>query len=296
MLSIDHLTATYPSGKGIFDLNFTVKQGQTVGYLGPNGAGKTTTIRTLLGLMRPQQGTATIGGLDCFADASTIQKTLGYLAGEVVFLPSMTGSEYLTLLENLRGIHNTTLKNQLLDRFELSPKGSIQKYSKGMKQKLGLVAALMHDPATLILDEPTSGLDPLMQNRFVELMLEQKSAGKTILMSSHLFEEIERTCDQVLMIKDGRLVAQNTIAHLQSEKQTRFFIATPALDTAMTTLQSAGFGYQTVDNGLEIGVGSDRLDAFVRCIAGIPLTALVTKEQTLEELFLGLYQKEDAHE
>ncbi|HUM56216.1 MAG TPA: ATP-binding cassette domain-containing protein, partial [Bacillota bacterium] len=194
VIEIKDLTRDYGNYKGVFDVSFSVNESEVFGFLGPNGAGKTTTIRHLMGFLKPQKGICTIAGMDCWQDSAGIQEKLGYIPGEMEFFSDMTGREFLSFLEKYRGIKANGRKNELLERFELDAKGKLKKMSKGMKQKVGIVAAFMHDPGVLILDEPTSGLDPLMQNRFINLILEEKKRGKTILMSSHMFEEVERTC------------------------------------------------------------------------------------------------------
>lgn len=207
VISIEKLTRDYGDGKGIFDVSFGVGNGEVFGFLGPNGAGKTTTIRHLMGFIRPKTGKCTISGLDCWTQSSEIQKNLGYIPGEINFFDDMSGTEFLDFSAKYRGFQDSGRKKALLERFELNPKGKIKKMSKGMKQKIGIVAAFMHDPDILILDEPTSGLDPLMQSRFVELIAEEKKRGKTILLSSHMFEEVERTCDRIGIIREGKLAA-----------------------------------------------------------------------------------------
>ena len=204
MLEVDRLTRDYGGGKGVFDLTFRVGEGEVFGFLGPNGAGKTTTIRHLMGFIHPQAGSCRIDGMDCWRDRARIQRELGYIPGEIAFFDDMTGEEFLRFLEKYRGRAGAGRKAELLEMFELAPKGKIKKMSKGMKQKLGIVAAFMHDPRILLLDEPTSGLDPLMQNRFIQLLDAEKARGKTILLSSHMFEEVERTCHRVGIIRAGR--------------------------------------------------------------------------------------------
>ncbi len=215
MLEADRLTRDYGGGKGVFDLTFRVGEGEVFGFLGPNGAGKTTTIRHLMGFLRPQAGSCRIDGMDCWRQRERIQRELGYIPGEIAFFDDMTGEEFLRFLEKYRGRVGGSRKGELLEMFELSPKGKIKKMSKGMKQKLGIVAAFMHDPRILLLDEPTSGLDPLMQNRFIQLLDAEKAKGKTILLSSHIFEEVERTCDRVGIIRAGRLVADDPVETLR---------------------------------------------------------------------------------
>ena len=186
MIHVQHLTRDYGLGKGIFDVSIQVEQGEVFGFLGPNGAGKTTTIRHLMGFIRPVTGSCQIGGLDCWAKRDEIQKRLGYIPGEISFFDDMTGRDFLKFMSDYRRIGKDSRMQELLERFEFDPRGRIKKMSKGMKQKLGIISAFMHDPEILILDEPTSGLDPVMQNRFIALLAEEKKKGRTILLSSHI--------------------------------------------------------------------------------------------------------------
>ena len=196
MIEVKNLTKVYKNGKGVFNLNFSIKKGEVLGFLGPNGAGKTTTIRNLLGFIKPDSGYTKIKGLNSWENSSEIQKYLGYIPGETAFFDEMTGFEFLEFIGKLRNLRDTTKRDELINRLELDTSIKIRRMSKGMKQKIALITAFMHDPEILILDEPTSGLDPLMQNLFIEFIKEEKQKGKTILMSSHNFEEVERTCDQ----------------------------------------------------------------------------------------------------
>ena len=174
-IKIENLVRDYGGGKGVFDVSFHVNQGEAFGFLGPNGAGKTTTIRHLMGFLKPKSGRCIIDGLDCWNDRDKVQARLGYIPGEISFFEDMTGAEFLKFITEYRKIGRKSRKEELLERFELDPKSKIKKMSKGMKQKLGIAAAFMHDPDILILDVPTSGLDPLMQNRFIELIAEEKA-------------------------------------------------------------------------------------------------------------------------
>lgn len=225
VIEINHLTRDYGRGKGIFDVTFQVKEGEVFGFLGPNGAGKTTTIRHLMGFIKNKSGNCSIHGMDCWTDSAKIQKTLGYIPGEITFFDDMTGTEFLKFISKYRGNTDFHLQKDLLERFELDPKGSIKKMSKGMKQKIGIVSAFMHNPEILILDEPTSGLDPLMQNRFIELVAEEKKKGKTILLSSHIFEEVERTCDRIGIIKSGKLVTVDSVETLRARHMHTYHVA-----------------------------------------------------------------------
>lgn len=292
MIAVKNLTLKYASGKGVFDLDFTVKQGEVMGYLGPNGAGKTTTIRALMGFMKADSGTCLIGGQDCFDAAPKIQQRLGYIPGEMTFVEGMTGEEYLRFIGEMRGMKDYGRQKQLIERFELSPKGNIKKFSKGMKQKLGIVAAFMHHPEVIILDEPTSGLDPLMQNRFVEFILEEKAQGKTILMSSHIFEEVERTCDNVLIIKEGRIVAQSDIESLKSSQRRGYTIKTQDPSHTMEVLHAAGFEIgEQMGNAMTVYVTGETIDQFGKLLGQFTLLGLETKSQTLEDIFMHYYAK-----
>ena len=171
VINVQNLTRDYGLGKGIFDVSVKVDQGEAFGFLGPNGAGKTTTIRHLMGFIRPKAGSCQIDGLDCWKNRDEIQKRLGYIPGEISFFEDLTGKEFLKFVSDYRRTGKNNRIREMMERFELDPRGKIKKMSKGMKQKLGIVVAFMHDPYILILDEPTSGLDPLMQNRFIELAL-----------------------------------------------------------------------------------------------------------------------------
>ena len=225
VIKIENLVRDYGGGKGVFDVSFHVDQGEAFGFLGPNGAGKTTTIRHLMGFLKPKSGKCTIDGLDCWKEREKVQARLGYIPGEISFFDDMSGREFLKFIAEYRKIGSESRKDELLERFELDPGSRIKKMSKGMKQKLGIVAAFMHDPDIIILDEPTSGLDPLMQSRFVSLVAEEKEKGKTVLMSSHMFEEVERTCDRIGIIRKGRMIAVDSAAALR-ERHTRSYRVT----------------------------------------------------------------------
>ena len=275
MIAIEHLTRDYGEGRGIFDLSFEVKKGEVFGYLGPNGAGKTTTIRHLMGFLKSKRGTCAIDGLDCFKQAAEIKEFLGYLPGEIAFFDSMTGRAKM---------------EKLIRFFDLNPKGKIRKMSKGTKQKLGLVSAFMHDPGVLILDEPTSGLDPLMQNRFIRLIQNEKKKGTTILMSSHSFEEVERTCDRVGIIRAGELAALDSVASLKAERHKIYQVS-------FATAKEAG-DFAARCNGtrqlrehpqlVEVRVAGS-MDSFLKMLTGYHVMALDTVSQDLEDIFMQYY-------
>ena len=291
VIEINGLTKDYGNSKGIFDLTFSVGAGEVFGYLGPNGAGKTTTLRHLLGFLKPDSGNCSIGGMDCRKNAAQIQKTLGYLPGEIAFMEDMSGTDFIKFMAEMRGLSDFKKTVELLKRFELNPKGRIKKMSKGMKQKIGIVCAFMHGPSVLILDEPTSGLDPLMQNRFTDLILEEKAAGKTILMSSHIFEEVEKTCDRVGILKDGRLLAADTMSHLKATHaksyQLLFETEEAARQFANENIEVTAV-YHTL---VTVAVRGD-MTPFIWAMSKYKIIGLDSMGQSLEDLFLHYYSRE----
>ena len=270
MIGVNNLTRDYGGGKGVFQVSFSIAQGEVFGFLGPNGAGKTTTIRHLMGFLRPEEGSCSINGLDCWKNAPEIQKSLGYIPGEIAFFPEMTGLQYLDFLRSYRGLSHTSRMKELMERFEVDARGKIRKMSKGMKQKIAIVAAFMHDPQVLILDEPTSGLDPLMQNRFTQLIQEERERGKTIFMSSHIFEEVEKTCHRICMIKDGKIAALDDPQTLSALYSRSYTVTLPEEAAA---LDFARDFQGTVD-------------------PQNPRQVRLTARKTLEEIFLHYYGEE----
>lgn len=296
MIKVENLTLQYPGGKGIREVSFQVDEGQVVGYLGPNGAGKTTTIRCMLGFSRPDSGRCSIGGLDCWRQTQDIQKLMGYLPGEIAFLDGMTGRQFLDFLSQMRGTKDKTRQKELEERFEIDLSGKIKRYSKGMKQKVGIIAAFMNDPQVIILDEPTSGLDPLMQNRFTDLVVDEKKRGKTILMSSHMFEEVEKTCDRVVILREGQVVLEDSIRALGQNQRKSFLLrlARPEEASRLTELGCAVV--QSESGQLEIGIQQEQLGSLLRLLAQLDVISLESKSQSLEEIFLHLYGREGVHE
>lgn len=207
MINVNHVTKDYGHGRGIFDVSFQVKEGEVFGFLGPNGAGKTTTIRHIMGFSKPQEGFIEVMGKDSLKYAAQIKNDLGYLPGELAFPSNMTGTQFIDYMAHMRHLSDMEWTNDLLKRFELDPSDAISDMSLGTKRKLAVVTAFMHDPQILVLDEPTSGLDPLMQEQFIDFVLHEKERGKSILLSSHIFHEVDATCDRIAIIKDGVLVS-----------------------------------------------------------------------------------------
>lgn len=287
-IEISCLSRDYGNNKGVFDLSFSVGSGECFGFLGPNGAGKTTTIRHLMGFLKPQSGSCKISGLDCWKDRAVIQKKLGYIPGEIAFFDDMTGAEFLDFSAKYRGIADRDLIKKMLERFELNAKGKLKKMSKGMKQKVGIVAAFMNDPDVIILDEPTSGLDPLMQSRFIDLILEEKARGKTILMSSHLFEEVEKTCDRVSIIKDGRLAAIDKVIALKAAQVKKFVITFEKIEQAAKFAKEPLEVESVSQNSVTVVIRSN-FKTLISTMNNYDINNISEKNQTLEEVFMQYY-------
>jgi ABC-2 type transport system ATP-binding protein len=291
MIDVQHLTQVYKSGKGIFDVSFSVGKGEVFGFLGPNGAGKTTTIRNLMGFVNVDKGRALINGKDCRSETAELQALIGYLPGEMAFFDNMRGTEFLKFLGNMRGLQSWSLRDTLIERFQLDPSGSIRKMSKGMKQKLGIVAAFMHDPQVYILDEPTAGLDPFMQNVFMDLILGEKKRGKTILMSSHIFEEVQRSCDRAGIIRNGKLVAIEDVRSLNNMKQSSYVVTLDSKKQA-DILMKCGLPCERLkDRQVLIQIKQD-FDLFFDILSKFHVKGLDQRRQSLEDIFMNYYGEE----
>ncbi len=205
VIEINKLTKDYGGGRGVFDLDLSINEGEMVGYVGTNGSGKTTTVRHIMGFLKPTSGTVCVNGLSSWEHSSEIVKNIGYVPGEIAFPDLKTGIDFLKCQADFLGLGDMSYANELIERLQLDPRANLKRMSKGMKQKTALVAALMNDAPIIILDEPTTGLDPLMRATFLDIIKEEHKRGKTVFMSSHSFEELEKTCDKVALISDGRI-------------------------------------------------------------------------------------------
>lgn len=217
VIELDSLTKYYGEIRGIENLSFEVEEGEIFGYLGPNGAGKTTTIRTLLGFLKPTSGRARVLGRDIGKEIVEIKQEVGYIPGDLSLYGNLTGKEFLDYFASLRS-SNSSMLDDLLDTFEVPLERKIEGFSRGMKQKLAIVQAFMHDPKLVIMDEPTAGLDPLMQQKLYEFLEQEKEKGKTLFFSSHILSEVDKICDRVGIIREGRLVALEGIESLKSKR------------------------------------------------------------------------------
>jgi ABC-2 type transport system ATP-binding protein len=210
------LTKSYGTARGVMDLDLTVPVGEVFGFLGPNGSGKSTTIRTLIDLQRPTSGTAEVLGFDSRRDSVEVRRRVGYLPGDLHLFDRMSGEDHVAWFSRARGGHDDTFAAELVERFDITLDRPVNELSKGNRQKVGLLLAFMHRPELLILDEPTSGLDPLVQAEFEQLLRETVAEGRTVLLSSHSLDEVQRVADRVAIIREGRLVVTDTVDHLRA--------------------------------------------------------------------------------
>lgn len=206
VIEIKDLTKDYGNNQGIFNINLNIEQGEMIGFVGTNGSGKTTTIRNIMGFIKPTSGQVLVNNKSSWEHASEIVKDIGYVPGEIAFPDLKTGIDFLKCQAEFLNMKNMDYANELIERLQLDPRANLKRMSKGMKQKTALVAALMNDAPIIILDEPTTGLDPLMRVTFLDIIKEEHKKGKTIFMSSHMFEELETTCDRVALINDGHII------------------------------------------------------------------------------------------
>jgi ABC-2 type transport system ATP-binding protein len=289
VIETERLTKFYGRHRGIIDLDLTVEPGEIYGFLGPNGAGKTTTIRLLLDLLRPTSGRAVVFGIETATDPVAIHRRTGYLPGEFALFDRLTGAQTIEYFGNLRGGVDRRYQADLVARFDLDPSRRFREYSKGNKQKVGLVIALQHRPDLLVLDEPTSGLDPLVQQTFFELLRETVAEGRTAFLSSHILGEVEKTCDRVAIIRDGRLVAVDRVEALRDLAHhvvaLRFEAPVPA---SVFSLLPGVTDVAVIDGGLQMRV-TGSMAPIVEAAAGRGLVDIETREPSLEQTFLAQY-------
>ncbi len=294
IIQTNQLTKSYGRYRGIIEVTFSIQEGEVFGFLGPNGAGKTTTMRVLMGLLRANSGSATIGGLDCWKESTEVKKLVGYLPGEFTFDPGLRGAQIIEYLGHLRGGVDRANVRALIERLDFDPSKRFREYSRGNKQKLGLVQALMHKPRLLILDEPTSGLDPLNQQEFYKILAEVHAEGRTVFLSSHILPEVEHTCDRVAIIREGRLVKIDHVSALKDIRQhdVEISFAGPA----------SVEWFKNVAGVVKVALGADErtlqlnvqgaLTEIIQIAGQHGATNIATHEPSLEEVFLRFYEPE----
>ena len=292
VIEIEQLTKSYGTNRGIIDLDLSVEQGETFGFLGPNGAGKTTTIRTMLDLIRPTSGHARVFGVESSADPVAIHRRIGYIPGEFALYDRLTGGQTLEYFANLRGGVDRAYQRSLVERFELDPSRRFREYSKGNKQKVGVIIALQHRPELLVLDEPTSGLDPLVQQTFFTVLREAVANGATVFLSSHILSEVEKSCDRVAIIREGRLAKIDTVEGLRdlAHHQVELRFAGPVPAAAFEALPGVS-DLVSDDHVLRMRVAG-AITPVVRAAAGYELLDFISREPSLEETFLAQYGRD----
>lgn len=300
VINVERLTKDYGFGRGVFDVSIHVEKGEVFGFLGPNGAGKSTTIRHLMGFSQPDDGKVEIFGKPTFGKYYEILKNVGYIPGEVALPAGLTGKEFLKMMQDLTGIHNNERLGMLLELFELdeaSLLGDVKRMSLGVKRKLAVVSAFMSDPEVLILDEPTSGLDPVMQERFIEFIHKEKERGKTILLSSHIFSEIDNTCDRIAIIKDGKIVSEFVANDLKHASKKYYTVDFKGEEDKKKFLESSvGIGSLTMINDKEneifISIEDEDLNKTINLLSAVDVTKFSNRKESLEDYFMKFY-KED---
>lgn len=296
VINVEHLTKDYGYGRGVFDVSIKVHKGECYGYLGPNGAGKSTTIRHIMGFSKTSVGKVQINGEETFGNSEKILRSVGYLPGEPALPLYMNGWEFIHMMEEMRGSKNEEMLNHLIDIFKFDPSMSIKEMSLGDKRKLAVVTAFMNDPDVLVLDEPTSGLDPIMQKVFIDFVIEEKKRGKTILLSSHIFSEVDATCDTISIIKDGKHVSTFKANDLKnSEQQTYilYFLDKENLDLYLE--KGKNFNIKNInEHSLTAEVEFNKKDykVFFESLGGIKIKQFVEKPFTLQDYFMSFYKEE----
>jgi ABC-2 type transport system ATP-binding protein len=292
IITLEKLTKSYGKSRGIIEVDLQVDQGEVFGFLGPNGAGKTTTIRTMLDLIRPTSGRALVFGIESSADPVSIHKRVGYIPGEFALYDRLTGRQTLEYFGNLRGGVDKAYQESLIERFELDPSKRYKEYSKGNKQKVGVIVALQHRPELLVLDEPTSGLDPLVQQTFFTTLREAVADGATVFLSSHILSEVEKTCGRVAIIRDGRLAKLGTVEGLRdlAHHQVELRFAGPVPSDTFAEIPGVS-DVVAEDHVLRMRV-TGAITPVVRAAAQFELLDFVSREPSLEETFLAQYGHE----
>jgi ABC-2 type transport system ATP-binding protein len=290
-VEVDGLTKSFGRVHALRGLDLTVPVGQVTGFLGPNGSGKSTTIRILLGLLRADGGRVDVLGGDPWADAVRLHRSIAYVPGDVTLWPNLTGGEAIDILSRLSGSLDPKRKRAMLDRFELDPTKKARAYSKGNRQKVALVAALASDAELLLLDEPTSGLDPIMEAAFTESILEVKADGRSVLLSSHIFAEVERLADRVTIIRDGVTVEAGTIAELRHLTRSQVTVVLDGGADGLAALPGV-HDLQLLDGHITFAVDDAELPTVLGAVAQLQPRSLVANPPSLEELFLRHYGDE----
>lgn len=294
VIEVKGLTKDYGHGRGVFDVSLIVEKGVCYGFLGPNGAGKTTTIRHLMGFSKPQSGTVRICGCDCWSKAAELKTNIGYLPGEIAFPKGLKGTEFLKMQMKMRRVGNDGHLKRLLERFELDPDQNVDKMSLGVRRKLAVVTAFIHDPEILILDEPTSGLDPVMQQSFIDFIIEEKKRGKTILLSSHIFHEVDATCDRISIIRDGRIAADFVADELKKRSSRIYRVSFGDMDSfnEFCAMDYTFHSKNPARQRARVIIDAADINRLVSDIADLNVVDFQEIQFTLEDYFMGFYKND----
>lgn len=300
IINISDLTKDYGFGRGVFDVSVHVDKGEVFGFLGPNGAGKSTTIRHLMGFSKPDSGNVKIFGKEVFENYGEILNRVGYIPGEIALPAGLTGWEFIRMMQDMQKLKNKQRLKDMLELFELddnSLHGETKRMSLGVKRKLAVVTAFMSDPEVLILDEPTSGFDPVMQDCFVRFIHEEKARGKTILLSSHIFSEIDSTCDRIAIIKDGRIVSEFVADDLKHASRKYYSIefgneaSKESFKTESKTLVTYILNGEN-ENTLELSIEDSELNALTKLLSTLDICTFGNRKETLENYFMKYYEED----
>lgn len=300
VIETTNLTKDNGFGRGVFDVSIYVDRGEVFGFLGPNGAGKSTTIRHLMGFSKPDSGSTKILGKETFRNYDRILNHVGYIPGEIALPAGLTGWEFIRMMQDMQKINNEVKLREMLELFELEEtalRGETKRMSLGVKRKLAIVTAFMSDPEVLILDEPTSGLDPVMQENFIRFIHAEKARGKTILLSSHIFSEIDSTCDRIAIIKDGKIVSEfvaNDLKHASRKYYTVIFETVQAkkkfqaacADLASFVQNSEG------ETSVDLSIEDSDLNEWIALLSALEVRAFSNRKETLEDYFMKFYKEE----
>ena len=293
VIVIDNLYKSYGKVQAVKGISMRVEQGEIFGFLGPNGAGKTTTIRCMLDVIRPTSGTLRVLGLDAQRDKMELHQRIGYLPGDVRLPGQMTGKQIIDYFSRLQGL-TPVLLDDLVARFDVEMKRPLKSYSKGMRQKIGVVLAFMCDPQVLILDEPTSGLDPLLQRTFNEFLLQEQARGKTIFMSSHIMSDVEKVCQRVAVIRQGEIVTIEEVEKLRQKAGQRVTVEFSDAVSADEVARMPGVSNVTRNNSAYHFNISGSMDALIKALSRHEVLRLQAEEAPLEEVFLKFYENSEA--
>ncbi|MFY9174568.1 MAG: ABC transporter ATP-binding protein [Peptococcia bacterium] len=291
VLKISKLTKSFGKFTALDGIDLEVNKGEIYGFIGPNGAGKTTTLRILLGFLKATSGKATIFGKDVWEDAVEIHKNIAYVPGDVNLWPNLTGGEVIDLFIKLRASANKNRREELIEKFDLDPTKKCRAYSKGNRQKVALIAAFASDAELYILDEPTTGLDPLMENVFKECIMEAKKEGKSVLLSSHILSEVEKLCDKVSIIRQGKIIETGSLEELRHLTRNRMNVQTAKPLQNLGELKGV-HDLEQKDNSVSFQVDTEELDNVIKHLSSFGILKLESAPPTLEDLFMRHYHRD----